>query len=118
MERPIDTENNLLDVRIESDLCGATVKVLCMYLSESFTSDNCTIEYWTDPEEHFKQTGSSRNGSDISFQLTENLNPQTVYNYTVSTRNDSLQLEVVIKGFFITNDLGKTYLFSSPEVYQ
>ncbi len=71
----------------------------CAFPSGQFISDHCTIEYCTASGPHITQTSNRQDNDQVLVLLLEGLQPETLYNYTVSVSNDILQLKVNVEGF-------------------
>ncbi len=84
----------------------STAEVHCTFPSGQLISDHCTIEYWTASGPHITQTSSRQDNDQVLVLLLEGLQPEALYNYTVSASNDSLQLKVNVEGVFITREIG------------
>ncbi len=94
------SSNGLFDVDISKSV--STAEVHCAFPIGQFISDHCTIEYWTASGPHIIQTSNRQDNDQVLVLLLERLQPETLYNYTVSASNDTLQLKVIVEGVFLT----------------
>ncbi len=99
--------DELLDVRINYCSTVSTAVVYCSFPREEFISDHCSFEYWTVPDDHIVHTINSQSSNGIMSPLFANLMPGTLYNYIISTSNESLLLSVTVQGTFLTAELGE-----------
>ncbi len=74
-----------------------------------FISDHCTVEYWTASGPRIIQTSNHWRDNDQVLVLLARLQPETLYDYTVSASNDTLQLKVKVEGVFLTAEIGNIY---------
>ncbi len=101
------SSNRLVDVDISKSV--STAEVHCAFPSGQFISDHCTIEYWTASGPHITQTSSHQDNDQVLVLLLERLQPETLYDYTVSAGNDTLQLKVKVEGVFITTETSEKF---------
>ncbi len=101
-----DSSNGLVDIDTNYKSVS-TAEVHCAFPSGQFISDHCTIEYWTASGPHIIQTSSRQDNDQVLVLLLEGLQPETLYNYTVSASNDTLQLKVKVEGGFISTETGE-----------
>ncbi len=106
--RPFHTgsANRLFDVDTNYCRTLSTAEVHCAFPSGQFISDHCTVEYWTASSPHIIQTSNRQDNDQVLVLLLEGLQPETLYNYTVSASNGTLQLKVKVEGVFITGEIG------------
>ncbi len=100
------SSNGLVDVDINYCKSVSTAEVHCAFPSGQFISDHCIIEYWTASGPHIILTSNRQDSDQVLVLLLERLQPETLYNYTVSATNDTLQLKVKVEGVFITGEIG------------
>ncbi len=98
--------NGLFDVDTNYCKSLSTAEVHCAFPSGQFISDHCTIEYWTASGPHIIQTSNRQDDDQVLVLLLGGLQPETLYNYTVSASNDTLQLKVKVVGVFIAGEIG------------
>ncbi len=97
------SSNGLVDVDTNYCKSVSTAEVHCAFPSGQFISDHYTIQYWTASGPHIIQTSNRQDNDQVLVLLLERLQPETLYNYTVSAGNDTLvQLKVKVEGFFLT----------------
>ncbi len=101
------SSNGLVDVDTNYCRTLSTAEVHCAFPSGQFISDHCTIEYWTASGPHITQTSNRQDNDQVVVLLLERLQPETLYNYTVSASNDTLQLKVNVEGVFISTETGE-----------
>ncbi len=99
------SSNGLVDVDTNYCKSVSIAEVHCAFPSGQFISDHCTIEYWTASGPHITQTSNHQDNDQVLVLLLEGLQPETLYNYTVSASNDTLQLKVNVEGF-LTAEIG------------
>ena len=101
----IGTTNNLLVLLLGDISSSSNATVNCTFLSEFTGSAHCTVQYGTDPtymnlpySAESTETGTA--GDILTVVLREQLNPSTVYYYTVSAVSGDVT--VVVQGTFTT----------------
>ena len=101
----IGTTNNLLVLLLGDISSSSNATINCTFLSGFTGSAHCTVQYGTDPTYmnlpySAESTETGTEGDILTVVLREQLNPSTVYYYTVSAVSGDVT--VVVQGTFAT----------------